>query len=454
MTVSSFYSSVAPVYAMSGIVTVGAGAAFGLALSLLGIAASKDTYKGLQGVELDNAVNDWGMTQRKKFETYLATNALKYGYEVTKVPGMVEKWADDVGRGVVDTSSKVWQALKDFGGDIYDKTHEGAGDIVLPAPRIPFSLIYGDVSVYSGYSTVISKGFDSSKMGVLKDKKSGGYCFLDMRNVSKFTVDFPKFYNGVLHSAIFFDSSVGRFWVDSSGRLLSDRPSWTTWFYSYCVDYVGTGEAEFFVVSYPFDITVDDSILDYPKHEEEEQQIISGIPAADVRNLELTKNPSGEKELDLQAIADALGMTVAELLAALAAGTVTYDKLCDVVGVEPVVIDKPIDTPLPPGTDDKEDSDIENPPYVPESDGVVDGLKDLFPFCIPFDLYDLFDCLDAEPQAPRFVFDCSFLGEQYKDLKLTLDLKDFEEVAEICRNLELLTFCIALVVITRNLIRG
>lgn len=82
------------------------------------------------------------------------------------------------------------------------------------------------------------------------------------------------------------------------------------------------------------------------------------------------------------------------------------------------------------------------------------GLKDVFPFCLPFDLYNLFACLAADPVAPSFEVPINFAP-----LNLTytfeIDLSAFSDVAALLRKLELLGFCVALVLITRQkMIRG
>lgn len=80
------------------------------------------------------------------------------------------------------------------------------------------------------------------------------------------------------------------------------------------------------------------------------------------------------------------------------------------------------------------------------------GLENLFPFCIPFDMYHLITLLSADPVAPSYNwhFDFGILGEY----DFLIDLSVFNSVALIVRKMELLCFVLGLILLTRNIIRG
>lgn len=90
-------------------------------------------------------------------------------------------------------------------------------------------------------------------------------------------------------------------------------------------------------------------------------------------------------------------------------------------------------------------------------------LKDVFPFCIPFDLIHLFEVFDAEPEAPVFEIpidlqvDNPFTGASivsYKDT-IKIDLSDYEEPIKVIRVFEVIFFLIGLMLITRShMIKG
>lgn len=85
-----------------------------------------------------------------------------------------------------------------------------------------------------------------------------------------------------------------------------------------------------------------------------------------------------------------------------------------------------------------------------EAQMIVD-LHDFFPFCIPYDFVHLLKTLNATPKAPRFEGNILVMG---KEVPVTLDFAQFEELASIFRTCETMLFILGLVLITRNLIRG
>lgn len=79
-------------------------------------------------------------------------------------------------------------------------------------------------------------------------------------------------------------------------------------------------------------------------------------------------------------------------------------------------------------------------------------LKQYFPFCIPFDLYAFFTCLDADPVAP--VIDWIIPMPGGGSYPFQIDLSVFDSVAQTLRRLQLLLFCVGLAFKTRDLIKG
>lgn len=90
-------------------------------------------------------------------------------------------------------------------------------------------------------------------------------------------------------------------------------------------------------------------------------------------------------------------------------------------------------------------------------------LKDVFPFCIPFDLIHLFEVFDAEPEAPVFKIPIElkvnnpFTGKSIVDYEDTIkiDLSDYEQPIKVIRIFEVIFFLIGLMLITRShMIKG
>lgn len=79
---------------------------------------------------------------------------------------------------------------------------------------------------------------------------------------------------------------------------------------------------------------------------------------------------------------------------------------------------------------------------------------DFFPFCIPGDIWELVTILDAEPEAPHFVYDVDFPYME-QPWHIDVDLAAWDPAAQVLRRLELLSFIVGLAMATRNYyIRG
>lgn len=78
-------------------------------------------------------------------------------------------------------------------------------------------------------------------------------------------------------------------------------------------------------------------------------------------------------------------------------------------------------------------------------------LKDIFPFCLPWDIYEVFQKFRANRKAPEldWTFESELFGFSYT---LHVDLEDYNTAAEILRLLELIAFIVGLAVATRKLI--
>ena len=121
-------------------------------------------------------------------------------------------------------------------------------------------------------------------------------------------------------------------------------------------------------------------------------------------------------------------------------------------------ITKEDDTDLPI-EDDQTPIINDDPPNPEEDPGLTQAplkfdLKNIFPFCIPFDVKDMLNMLKAEPVAPSYQVDWH-IPIVNTDLEFTVDLSAFNSVAAICRRMELLLVIIGLAIATRSLfIRG
>ena len=172
------------------------------------------------------------------------------------------------------------------------------------------------------------------------------------------------------------------------------------------------------------------------------------IPGADV----LPVNPS-ETQTEAEAITE-------YLLAALLSGTITWEQYWELIGVYSPTIGTSVptisipnaDPSLPPENFELTDNGVSANPVSPSTAlPFMLDLKDFFPFCIPFDLYEFFSLLCAEPTAPVFHWEIQDLaGNPYS---IDIDLSAWDGFATLFRYMELLVFIIGLAMASRKFIK-
>lgn len=105
----------------------------------------------------------------------------------------------------------------------------------------------------------------------------------------------------------------------------------------------------------------------------------------------------------------------------------------------------------------------ETPTPEEEASPYKADLREIFPFCIPFDLIHLLKVFEADAEAPVFEFpldielDNPWTGKKVVDYHHTfeLDMSDYEPVVKILRIFQVVFFIIALMLITRQqMIKG
>lgn len=133
--------------------------------------------------------------------------------------------------------------------------------------------------------------------------------------------------------------------------------------------------------------------------------------------------------------------------------------------VQPTPAPNPTTAPSPGGGEGGGGTtDPDNPdPDDTDLDNYKADLRDVFPFCIPFDLIHLLNVLDAEPEAPVFKIPIDleagnpFTGDKIVDYhsEMVIDLSDYDDAIKVIRILEIIAFLLGLMLITRQqMIKG
>lgn len=128
LSAGSAYTSYA---AMPG-VFLGADEALAAVLMMLGISAASDgAYSSA------DALAEWGGEQIDGLVQHISTSQ-KYAETLGKLgtdalKAKVTEWATKAGRGVIDTASEVWDALKDWAGTLHKSIRADSGSKYFPA---------------------------------------------------------------------------------------------------------------------------------------------------------------------------------------------------------------------------------------------------------------------------------------------------------------------------------
>lgn len=115
------------------------------------------------------------------------------------------------------------------------------------------------------------------------------------------------------------------------------------------------------------------------------------------------------------------------------------------------------------GGTDPDNPDPTDPTPEEEASPYKADLREIFPFCIPFDLIHLFKVFDAEPEAPVFKFPLDLeLDNPWTDEKVVdyhhefeFDFSDYEDLIKLLRIIQIVAFITGLMMITRQqMIKG
>lgn len=91
----------------------------------------------------------------------------------------------------------------------------------------------------------------------------------------------------------------------------------------------------------------------------------------------------------------------------------------------------------------------------PTLDNYSIDLRDFFPFCIPFDIYDMLNLMSGSRAAPQVHWEFYVPGPNgMETYNLDLDFSVLDPVASVLRTMELLAFGVALALATKKLLMG
>lgn len=167
----------------------------------------------------------------------------------------------------------------------------------------------------------------------------------------------------------------------------------------------------------------------------------------------ITEDGDGEIVIDGDRTINLSNVNIDEWLKALAEGTQTYAQAMQAIGLAAVNTQTQ--------TLEEVQAIVQALNPAAAGTGTITGnytvaLSDLFPFCIPFDLYNIISCFKADPVAPsaEITIPVGYDGTEFTWETYTVDLSMFDPVASVVRVLEYVAFIIGLMLVTRKLIEG
>lgn len=449
----SSYASASVV--IGGGVAIGVEYAFAWLLGAVGLtAASVAVY--------DNAdsIKAWGAEQVHDFEDWAEKNVDAYNEWADVTSSDINAWCNKVAKGTVDKASKVWSAFKSWATHLY--VVQNSSDIIFQNTVLSefcgFPVYVNECpSEFSGYVDKIG----ATPYVITMDQSGDNYSFLYYGD----TIEAICLYKLSTSSKearveVIFKSGTFKVSLSPLGKFSSSvTANGSVGISKIGCAYVGNIQSVSFGIAPSFvDYFFDGSGLI-----EQDYSYVGGI--SDVFDRDGTLD-----NVDLVGVGSAAGITdvpvvwtnesdLVDALSRVVAGEASWADVLESAGVVVVdlsentvvddegVTDKPIEGIIPPPA-----------PSVPSDlkDYTVDGLSELFPFCLPFDLIDFFNVLSAEPEAPHFTWTFSYPTlDGMKTYDLEIDLSPFNSVAELLRDMECILFVVGLILITRDqMIKG
>lgn len=382
----------------------------------------------------------------------------------------VTEWQLKLCQGILDKGSACWSAFKEwastlvFGGsDIGDNviSENGANYLVnfsLDLLRSKYGL--KQTSNITGTFNCRSFAFFVGQYGQVKP-----IFFFEDGSFDTLSFDNNYFYLSKDGSGIYSYQFQNSPWINTDNTVINSigdnggRGSFSNSFYTVYSNGLGTiKEAIFFNVNsidvtFPYTVlsldTVSDSDFTAIRDNVTSLDIISDT-ASDTEDKEVAIPMPGVADSDNEASATAYD----DIVNGINEGTIPIEQgVIDIQELLRVLVydeDTDIVFPTPDGEEGKDKDEViqEN---IDNEAFTLAGLENVFPFCVPWDLYAFLGILEAEPIAPKFDF--PFRDPKTKVDKLyTVDLAVFDDVAVVVRYGFDLMFIFGLALLTRSLI--
>lgn len=372
---------------------------------------------------------------------------------VEDAAGKISSWWENACSGVIDTTSEVWSGICDWFGDTrkFNNTNTGVlnyvagvrfpllngvgGPYEISMPKDGFcaefyyypsdnGFVYGGRYYFCNafaemqiYQNNVFKGYKS-----MSKDTTGMYSYLDVNGFGSVEMALSSLSNAIDVTSVYKDGGTEA--IYEYLKLLTVSGS----------DVTST-------------ITMPDVLFGGINGALENGELADVGDVVWPNNGTITLNPALETDVPLS-----------DTMTGVIDGTIPWTDYWERVTTNPLPGVKDLDTKIVHELNNTGVSENEMEISAPLDTSVADNyrmdLTNIFPFCIPFDLYDFLNCLCAEPEAPNFKWNIPLSAVGLEDCTVEINLDKWDSVAQIFRDMELLAFCIGLAFVTRNLIRG
>lgn len=395
---------------------------------------------------------------------------------VVAVDLTVETWnkiGQGLGEEIANADSSVAEAWVDVEAlyNSYGPDDDDPEDALEWAEKLKHALSRGLLAAIAGWlcSLVNMGGYEVEGENVPSGKLSyNGFIYYSIPTDQLSSYSFIILENSNYHTIYRNELSSGFYCKSSDGKVYSDDFSYQyAKLYSSDTKFPGSygssssGFALSSVIWSSHDIFYDDGMLAFASSEPSSTKTEIIEPSIYVGDIpqQIQDGDKNEDNLELpivdpfrviQSPSTALD-DINQMQQQLQSGTITLDQyleqvqLQDQTDVEDPTTDPSESTTPSTGTDTEWE-----PPEDPGKFAL--DLTNVFPFCIPFDLYAFLTCLNADPVTPVIQWELALPGGG--SFPIELDLSPFDSVAQLLRRLELLLFCVGLAIKTRDLIKG
>lgn len=471
VTVSSekkAYASATAVIVGGGAV-VGAETAFAYLLGILGVtAASAAVY------ENRDSIIEWGASQISKFSSWASEKKDQFsawaGSTAADVQASISAWCDSLSKGQVEKNAQAWAALKEWlSGDVYTSSPDASYndypwvgknlDTPFPGKTYHYKTSISDSGSFfeCNFITTSNKHLihvivtDTTSYRISQldsSEKENSYFEWTGRSDAIYDFNGGTFYRALGNDLTSWNESrvvnfIGRFSSKNDGYLEAVR--------------ILSGGAVSGVIEGSQDYSFSGGVSD----------VLGG--AGSLENVDVVGTGSKADDSDL-VIRWPSDYAFDRVLGDVVVGDKTWADAVGSLGVG--VIDKSVDGDFVIGNDGVTDKvweyerEVEAPDItIPDTgeevskdlkDYTIAGLEKVFPFCLPFDLVDFIQVLEAPPEAPKFTLPLRYpTSDGWVTGEVVVDLSSFDDVASLLRDMECLLFIVGLIVVTRSrMIRG